>query len=160
MKRFMGWPQLVLGLTFKWGALMGWAVTFGRLDWAPLVLYLGCIAWTLGYDTIYAHQDKEDDALVGLKSTALTLGGATHRWLAGFYAMAWLCLTGAGLMSGAGVVFVMAMSVAGLQLVWQVATLETADPASCLARFRANHAFGAIVFAGLVADMALRAHLH
>ena len=82
-KRFTYWPQLVLGLTFKWGALVGWAAVTGSLSLAPVVLYAGCVLWTIGYDTIYAHQDKEDDLAVGLKSTALRFGAATQRWLIG-----------------------------------------------------------------------------
>ena len=85
-KRFTYWPQLMLGLTFKWGALVGWAAVTGSLALAPLVLYAGSVLWTIGYDTIYAHQDKEDDLMVGLKSTALRFGEATQRWLSGFYA--------------------------------------------------------------------------
>ena len=94
MKRFTYWPQLVLGLTFKWGALMGWAVVTGALAWPALLLYAGCILWTIGYDTIYAHQDKEDDEMLGLKSTALRFGDETKPWLAAFYggaAVFWAC---------------------------------------------------------------------
>ena len=81
MKRFTYWPQIVLGLAFSWGALMGWAAVFGRLDAAALLLYAGSIAWVIGYDTIYAHQDREDDALIGVKSTALLFGARTRpRW--------------------------------------------------------------------------------
>jgi 4-hydroxybenzoate polyprenyltransferase len=159
MKRITYWPQAVLGLTFKWGALMGWAATFGRLDLPALVLYAACIAWTLGYDTIYAHQDKEDDALVGLRSTALRFGRQTPWWLTLFYALTWAGLVGAGLMAGAGLCFVVAMSVAGLQLAWQVTTLDIDDAANCLDRFRSNHGLGAIIFAGIVADMVLGAPL-
>ena len=135
---------------------MGWAASFGRLDWAPLVLYAACIAWTLGYDTIYAHQDKEDDALVGLKSTALRLGAATPRWLAGFYGAAWLGIVVAGLMAGAGAVFLWLMAAAALHLAWQVVTLDCDDAANCLDRFRSNHGLGALVLAAVVADMALK----
>ncbi|MGI9464083.1 MAG: 4-hydroxybenzoate octaprenyltransferase, partial [Aestuariivirgaceae bacterium] len=85
MKRFTYWPQFFLGLAFNWGALLGWAAVLGRLDPAALVLYAGGISWTLAYDTIYAHQDKEDDVLIGVKSTALKFGAATHKWLAGFF---------------------------------------------------------------------------
>src|ERR1700710_3215596 len=88
MKRITWWPQIVLGLAFSWGALMGFAVTQGRIDAAALLLYLGSIAWVIGYDTIYAHQDAEDDALIGIKSTALLFGARTRRALAAFYATA------------------------------------------------------------------------
>src|SRR5688572_20676068 len=88
MKRFTWWPQIGLGLAFSWGALMGWAAAFGRLDLAALLLYAGSIAWVIGYDTIYAHQDREDDALVGLKSTALLFGPNTRPALALFSTLA------------------------------------------------------------------------
>ena len=156
MKRITHWPQAVLGLTFKWGALMGWAATFGRLDAAALVLYAACIAWTLGYDTIYAHQDKEDDALLGLKSTALRLGPATRPWLVAFYGAAWIGLAAAGLMAGAGVVYLWVMTAVALHLAWQIATLDTDDSSNCLDRFRANHGLGALVLVAIVADMAAR----
>ena len=81
MKRITWWPQAWLGLTFNWGALLGWVAVTGRLDAAPLALYAAGLFWTLGYDTIYAHQDKEDDILIGVKSTALRLGAATPAWL-------------------------------------------------------------------------------
>ena len=88
MKRITWWPQVVLGLAFSWGALMGFAVTLGRIDLTALVLYAGSIAWVIGYDTIYAHQDAEDDALIGVKSTARLFGARTHRALAVFYSLA------------------------------------------------------------------------
>ena len=78
MKRITYWPQIVLGLAFSWGALMGWPAAFGRLDWPALVLYAGSISWVIGYDTIYAHQDREDDLLIGIKSTALLFGENTR----------------------------------------------------------------------------------
>src|SRR6476469_5513422 len=99
MKRITWWPQVVLGLAFSWGALMGFAVTLGRIDLTALVLYAGSIAWVIGYDTIYAHQDAEDDALIGIKSTARLFGERTHRALAVFYALA-VVLIGAALVLG------------------------------------------------------------
>jgi len=153
MKRITYWPQSVLGLAFSWGALMGWAETFGRLDWPAIALYAAAIAWTIGYDTIYAHQDKDDDAIVGLKSTALRFGSATKPWLTLFFslALAFLALSGYG--AGAGWPFFIGLALASLHLVWQVATLDMDDPENCLARFRANRDFGALVFIALLADM-------
>lgn len=87
-KRLTDWPQFVLGLAFSWGALMGWAAVFGRVDMAAIVLYCGAILWTVGYDTIYAHQDKEDDELIGVRSTARLFGQHTKQWLSGLYALA------------------------------------------------------------------------
>jgi 4-hydroxybenzoate polyprenyl transferase len=99
MKRITWWPQIVLGLAFSWGALMGFAVTFGRIDAPAVLLYAGSIAWVIGYDTIYAHQDAEDDALIGIKSTALLFGARTHQALLVFYALA-VVLIGAALVLG------------------------------------------------------------
>jgi 4-hydroxybenzoate polyprenyltransferase len=155
VKRFSYWPQAVLGLAFNWGALMGYTAVLGRLEWAAAVLYAGAIAWTIGYDTIYAHQDREDDALLGLKSTALRFGRATKAWLAGFYALAWLGITTAGLLAGAEIVFLLGMGAAGAHLFWQVATLDIDDPENCLRRFRSNRDFGLIVFAAIVFDLVL-----
>jgi 4-hydroxybenzoate polyprenyltransferase len=153
MKRITYWPQSVLGLAFSWGALMGWAQTFGRLDWPALVLYAAAIAWTIGYDTIYAHQDKEDDAIVGLKSTALRFGEKTGPWLSLFFALTVALLALSGYGAGAGWPFFLGLFLASFHLVWQVITLDVDDPGNCLVRFRANRDFGALVFAALLADM-------
>ena len=155
MKRITYWPQIVLGLAFSWGALMGWAAVFARLDAPALLLYAAAIAWTIGYDTIYAHQDKDDDALLGLKSTALKFGPATRPWLTLFYGLAIVLLVLAGFGAGAGWPFFVGLVLAGLQLAWQIATLDVDDPASCLTRFRSNRDFGALVFLALLADMAI-----
>jgi 4-hydroxybenzoate polyprenyltransferase len=156
-KRFTYWPQVMLGLTFKWGALVGWSAITGSLGWAPLALYAGSILWTIGYDTIYAHQDKEDDLLVGLKSTALKLGEATPRWLVGFYAGAILLWGLAGALAGAGGAFFLSLAAAAVQMAWQVATLDMADARNCLVRFKSNRLVGWILFLGLAADMGIAA---
>jgi 4-hydroxybenzoate polyprenyltransferase len=155
VKRFSYWSQAVLGLAFNWGALLGYTAVLGRLEWAAAVLYAGAVAWTIGYDTIYAHQDREDDALLGLKSTALKFGRATKAWLTVFYALAWLGITVAGLLAGAEIVFLLGMAAAGAHLFWQVATLNIDDPENCLRRFRSNRDFGLIVFAAIVFDLVL-----
>jgi 4-hydroxybenzoate polyprenyltransferase len=157
VKRFSHWPQAVLGLAFNWGALLGWPAVLGRLDWPPIVLYAGALAWTIGYDTIYAHQDREDDDLIGVKSTALKFGRATKAWLAVLYAIAWLAISAAGIMAHAGTAFLLIMMAAAGQLVWQVVTLDIDDPENCLERFRSNRDFGAIVLAAILIDMALAA---
>src|SRR6202035_489617 len=105
MKRITYWPQIVLGLAFSWGALMGWAGAFGRLDLPALLLYAGSISWVIGYDTIYAHQDREDDALIGIKSTALLFGPRTKPMLALFYAIAVILIGAGGFTAGGGSVF-------------------------------------------------------
>lgn len=155
MKRFTYWPQVVLGLAFSWGALMGWAVVFGSLSLAPLLLYAGAVAWTVGYDTIYAHQDKEDDALLGLKSTALKFGENTKSWLIVFYGLALAGIAGAGYVADAGAVFTVGLAIGAAHMVWQVGTLDISDERNCLSRFRSNRDFGVIVFLALAADMAL-----
>ena len=157
VKRFSSWPQLVLGLAFNWGALLGWTSVLGRLDWAAVVLYAGAVAWTIGYDTIYAHQDRDEDGVLGLKSTALRFGRATYAWLAVLYTLAFFAILAAGIMAHAGMAFLVGMTAAAAQLAWQVATLNIADPDNCLRRFRSNRDFGAIVFGGILIDMALAA---
>ena len=156
-KRFTFWPQVVLGLTFKWGALVGWAAVYGQLSAAPLVLYAGCVFWTIGYDTIYAHQDKEDDAVLGLRSTALLFGDRTHHWIAGFYAAAFVLWALAAFLAGAHLIFFTALALVGIQLAWQVTTLDIDDSANCLRRFRSNRDVGWALFLGLIADMAISA---
>jgi 4-hydroxybenzoate polyprenyltransferase len=158
-KRISDWPQVVLGLAFNWGALMGWTAVLGRLDWAPVVLYASAVCWTVGYDTIYAHQDREDDGVLGLRSTALKFGRATKPWVALLYLVAWVAITAAGILADAGFVFLMGMLAAGAHLAWQVATLDIDDAENCLQRFRSNRDFGAVVLAAIVLDMALAASL-
>jgi 4-hydroxybenzoate polyprenyltransferase len=155
MKRFTYWPQLVLGLVFKWGALVGWAAVTGTLSAAAVALYAGSVLWTIGYDTIYAHQDKDDDAAVGLKSTALKFGAATPVWLTAFYAGAVILWAVAAAMAGGRLVYFLALAFAAVQLSWQVATLDMDDPANCLARFRSNQLVGWALFLGAVVDMGL-----
>ncbi len=151
MKRVTYWPQVVLGLAFNWGALLGWAAVRGDLAAAPLVLYLAGIFWTLGYDTIYAHQDKEDDALLGLKSTALRLGAATRRYLWVFYAATVLLIGLSGALAGLAWPFWALLGPAAAQLAWQAARVDLDDPADCLAKFRSNRLFGWLVLAAVVA---------
>ncbi|MEZ5817657.1 MAG: 4-hydroxybenzoate octaprenyltransferase [Hyphomicrobiaceae bacterium] len=155
MKRLTYWPQVVLGLTFKWGALVGWTAVQGTLAWPAVTLYAGCVLWTIGYDTIYAHQDKEDDLALGLKSTAIRFGEATRPWLTGLYTAAVGLWVLAALQAGAGPLTLLALFLAGACLAWQVATLDTASPQNCLARFKANRFVGWLFFVGLVGDMVL-----
>lgn len=156
MKRITDWPQSVLGLSFSWGALMGWAATFGSLDWAPVVLYFGGFLWTIGYDTIYAHQDKEDDALVGVRSTARLFADNTHYWISGLYVGAVVLFAGALFLSGAGALAYIGLGIAAAHLAWQIVKLDIDDAPQCLELFRANKVTGWIFFAGLVADCVVR----
>jgi 4-hydroxybenzoate polyprenyltransferase len=155
MKRITYWPQIVLGLAFSWGALMGWAAAFGRLDLPALLLYAGSISWVIGYDTIYAHQDREDDALIGIKSTALLFGPRTKPMLALFYGVAVVLLGAAGYAAGAGLVFALGLIAFAAHLGWQIARLNIADPDNCLAVFKSDRDAGLILFAGLLLDAAL-----
>jgi 4-hydroxybenzoate polyprenyltransferase len=156
-KRYTFWPQAVLGLTFKWGALVGWAAVTGSLGLPALALYAGSVLWTIGYDTIYAHQDKEDDLLVGVRSTALRFGPATPRWVAGFYVGAVALWGVAGALAGAGPIFLLALALAAVQLAWQLKTLDIDDPGNCLVRFKSNRIVGWLLLGGLAADMAIAA---
>ena len=156
LKRVTDWPQIGLGVAFSWGALMGWAAVFGSLAWPPIALYAGCILWTIGYDTIYAHQDKEDDALVGVRSTARLFGDNTRPWLAFFYTGATVLFGAAFFAAGVGSLAYAGLAFAAAHLVWQVQTLDIASPDNCLRLFRSNRDYGWIVFIGLVADALLR----
>ncbi|MEO5335818.1 MAG: 4-hydroxybenzoate octaprenyltransferase [Magnetospirillum sp. WYHS-4] len=151
MKRVTYWPQAVLGLAFNWGALLGWAAVRGELDWPALALYAGGIFWTLGYDTIYAHQDKEDDILIGVKSTALRLGAATRTWLYGFYGAALAFFGLAGGLAGLAWPFYLGLAVAGLHLGWQAAKVDTDDPRDCLDKFKSNRYFGWLLLGAVLA---------
>ena len=154
MKRITYWPQIFLGLAFSWGALMGWPAAFGRLDWPPLVLYVGSICWVIGYDTIYAHQDREDDLLVGIKSTALLFGERTSTMLASFYIAAVVLISAAGLMAGGGVIFTIGLIAFAAHLAWQVTRLDINDPAHCLVLFKSNRDAGLILFAAMLLEAA------
>ena len=153
MKRITYWPQIVLGLAFSWGALMGWPATFGRLDWPALVLYAAAITWVIGYDTIYAHQDREDDALIGIKSTALLFGENTRPMLAVFYTLAVMLMAFAGWGAGAGIVFSVGLVAFAAQLSWQISRFRTGDPDLCLRLFKSNRDAGLILFAAMVLDV-------
>ncbi len=157
MKRITYWPQVVLGLAFSWGALMGFAVILQRIDATALLLYAGSISWVIGYDTIYAHQDAEDDALIGVKSTARLFGAQTHRALVIFYGLAVL-LIAAALVRG-GVHWPAWLGLAGFawHLAWQIRQLRIDNPALCLKLFKSNRDAGLLLFAGLLVDALVRA---
>jgi 4-hydroxybenzoate polyprenyltransferase len=150
MKRITYWPQLFLGLNFNWGALLGWTAVTGSLAWPPALLYLGGIFWTLGYDTIYAHQDKEDDARIGVKSSALALGERTRPFLFLFYGAASALWIGAGIVAGLHPIFFASLILAVLHLCWQAVRVDISDPIDCLKKFRSNRLVGWFVFAGIV----------
>ena len=156
MKRITYWPQAFLGLTFNWGALMGWAAATGRLGLPAFALYAGGIAWTLHYDTIYAHQDKEDDALIGVKSTALKLGAQTKPWLAGFSVATIVLFEIAVGLAHLGWPAMLAVAGVALHLTWQILTVDLDDPADCLAKFRSNRWIGWLLLIGIIAGQLAR----
>ena len=149
-KRFTDWPQFFLGMAFSWGALMGWAAEFAGLSLAPVALYAGAIAWTIGYDTIYAHQDKEDDALIGVRSTARLFGEKTRQWLVGLYGLAVVLFALSFWLAGVGIVAWLGLAAAALMFAWQVRALDIDDPEQCLALFKFNHVVGFAIFLALV----------
>ena len=156
MKRITWWPQVVLGLAFSWGALMGFAAEFSGIGAVALVLYAGSIAWVIGYDTIYAHQDAEDDALIGIKSTARLFAEKTKPALAIFYGLA-VALIGVALwLAAARWPAWIGLAAFAAHLAWQIARLDTGDPALCLRLFKSNRDAGLLLFAGLLIDAALR----
>ncbi len=155
MKRITYWPQAFLGLTFNFGALLGWAAVRGDIDWPAGLLYAAGIAWTLGYDTIYAHQDREDDLLTGVKSSAIALGTRTRPWLAGFYGLAAAGLAAAGALADAAWPYYAGVAAAAALLAWQAVRLRIDSPADCLAKFKINGWVGLAVFAGILGGHAL-----
>jgi 4-hydroxybenzoate polyprenyltransferase len=150
MKRITWWPQAWLGITFNWGAVMGFAAQTGTLTIGDIVLYVALFFWTLGYDTIYAHQDKEDDALIGVKSTARLFGEKSRQWILVFYAVAFTLILTAGFIEHTGWPFVFLMLAAGAHMLWQVHTLSINDSAHCLKLFRANRDAGALIALSLL----------
>ena len=152
MKRITSWPQAVLGLAFSWGALMGWSATFGSLSAPALLLYAGAVAWTMGYDTIYAIQDLEDDAVAGIRSTALLFGQRTQIAVSGFYAVTAVCIALALYSAGTGPLAYLGLILFGGHLAWQCLRIDIGNGQSALALFRSNRNAGLILFAGLIAD--------
>jgi 4-hydroxybenzoate polyprenyltransferase len=157
MKRITWWPQVVLGLAFSWGALMGFAAEFSRIDATALALYAGSIAWVIGYDTIYAHQDVEDDALIGIKSTARLFGARTRPALVFFYSLAVVLIGVALWLAAARWPAWIGLAAFAAHLIWQITRLDTGNSALCLRVFKSNRDAGLLLFAGLLADAALRA---
>src|SRR3954454_24336340 len=152
MKRITWWPQIVLGLAFSYGALMGWAAVFSRVEAPAPLLYAGSICWVIGYDTIYAHQDREDDALIGVKSTARLFAGRTRLALMIFYSLAVLLIGLAGAAADAGPAFVVGCILFGAHLGWQIERLDIDNPELCLRLFKSNRDAGLILFAALIGD--------
>ncbi|TPW26208.1 4-hydroxybenzoate octaprenyltransferase [Pararhizobium mangrovi] len=149
-KRFTDWPQFFLGLAFSWGAIMGWVAAFAALSPEPLFLYAGAILWTISYDTIYAHQDKEDDALIGVRSTALLFGKRTKAWLVGIDILAVVMIATAFVFAGAAWPAWVGLACGAGLMGWQVVVLDIDDADQCLRLFKSNFRFGLVLFVGLV----------
>lgn len=144
MKRITWWPQLFLGITFNFGALMGWSAVSGGLTIAPFMLYFGALAWTIAYDTIYAHQDKEDDILIGVKSTALLFGDKSKHYVTLFFLIAFALIAGAVLLTKGLSLGLIIMAVFGGHLMWQITSWDENNPESSLAIFKSNKIAGLI----------------
>ncbi|WKX99481.1 hypothetical protein Q1695_014398 [Nippostrongylus brasiliensis] len=156
-KRYTYWPQFVLGLTFNWGALLGWSAVQGSLSSAaPIVLYLAALQWTLLYDTIYAHQDKTDDIMIGVKSTALRFGENTKKWLSGFGTAAVTGLGLTGYLADQTWPYYLALAGTSAHFAWQIRTVNINDGQDCWRKFKSNQWMGAILFAGIVAGTYLK----
>jgi 4-hydroxybenzoate polyprenyltransferase len=151
MKRLTSWPQVVLGLAFNWGALVGFAAVTGELSWAAIALYAGGVAWTMVYDTIYAMQDQRDDAIIGVRSTARRFAAAPRRWLTLFAALAVAAWILAGHLAGLGPLYFAFLATVALHFVWQIALLRQNDPADCLFKFKANALIGWLLLAAIAA---------
>ena len=152
MKRLTSWPQIVLGLAFNWGALVGFAAVTGELSWATVALYAGGVAWTMVYDTIYAMQDQRDDAVVGVRSTARRFAAAPRRWLSFFAVLAIGFWIATGLLAPLGVGYFVLLAGIAAHLVWQIALLKPHDQADCLMRFKSNRLVGWLMLAAVIVD--------
>ncbi|CAL2037281.1 unnamed protein product [Caenorhabditis brenneri] len=156
-KRYTYWPQFILGLTFNWGALLGWAALKGDLSSsAPFWMYAAALQWTLVYDTIYAHQDKADDIMIGVKSTALRLGADTKKWLSAFGVGTVASLTACGMASDQTWPYYVALAATSAQLGWQIGTVDIDNGSDCWNKFKSNSWMGVILFSGIVASTLLK----
>jgi len=153
MKRITNWPQLCLGAAFSWGALLGWTATRGTLDLPALLLYLGAVCWTIGYDTIYAHQDREDDALVGVRSTARLFASKTKYALIVCYGLMLVLFALAFIWAGVSFIAFIGLGAAALHMFYQIKILNIDDGKQCLRLFRSNFFVGLLIFSGLVASV-------
>lgn len=152
LKRVTDWPQLGLGIAFSWGALVGWTAEAGSFDVAALILYAGGILWTIGYDTIYAIQDIEDDALIGVRSTARLFGENVGNAVAGFYAGTVVLFAAAFAVAGAGWIAFVGLALGAVQLAWQARIAGRVEGRAALHVFRSNRGFGLILFVALIVD--------
>ena len=155
MKRFTYWPQAFLGITFNWGALMGTSAIIGTINWTAILIYIGGIFWTLAYDTIYAHQDKKDDLLSGIKSSAIALGDKSRLWVSIFYCFSIIFFTLAGYSSGGELLFYLAMILPISYIVWQIKIWDPNDQKNSLIIFKSNRNFGVLLAFSYILGMGL-----
>lgn len=159
VKRISYWPQLMLGLTFNWGALLGWAAVHGSTSWSVVLpLYSACIFWTLIYDTIYAHQDKVDDVLIKIKSTALKFQENTKTWLTCFSLSMATCLAVAGYSADQTWPYYASVGVSSVLLLTQIASLNIHNPEDCWKKFKSNEHIGWLMFIGIIAGTLLKTY--
>jgi 4-hydroxybenzoate polyprenyltransferase len=151
-KRITSWPQAVLGLAFAWGGLMGWAAIMGSLAWPAFLIYAAAILWTMGYDTIYALQDIRDDSIIGVRSTARLFGANVRPAIGLLFAGAVILAEAALLAARVGLLAQLGLLAFAAHLVWQVRTVDPADPPRALMLFRANRDAGLLLFAGIALD--------
>lgn len=151
MKRITFWPQAFLAFTFNWGALMGGTAINGEITYTSVMIYMACFFWTMGYDTIYAHQDKEFDVVAGVKSTALKFGRNTKKFLYAFYGITLLSLWFAGVSAELGIGYHIFLIMGALHLLWQVYEVNLDRPHDCLRKFHSNAFFGFLIFIGIIA---------
>lgn len=150
MKRITYWPQAFLGFTFNWGALLAWVAVTGNINLVPILIYIAGISWTLGYDTVYGHQDKADDILVGVKSSSIKLGRLTRPFVTAAYTVTLIILAFVGVMTELNWFYYVMLFAGGTQFAWQATTLQIDDPVNCLARFKSNRDVGLLVFLGFL----------
>lgn len=146
-KRITFWPQAVLGLTFNFGALMGWSAVMDSIGFPAVFLYVAAFFWTLGYDTIYAHQDKEDDVLIGIKSTALKFGEQSKKWVSGFYCSMLVSFALALALSSVNLIALPGIALIAVHLFWQISNWDIDDPENSLKIFQSNRDLGLLIFA-------------
>ncbi|MGL9732616.1 MAG: 4-hydroxybenzoate octaprenyltransferase [Wolbachia sp.] len=152
LKRYIWWPQLFLGFTFNIGSLLGWAAVKNQISIEPMLFYVGCIFWTLSYDTIYAHQDKRDDEKLGMKSTALYFGDTTKSWLKKFHLISLMMWLYAGILSSLSNIFYIALLAVGVMLYYQYKNLNLDDSSQCMSVFKNNSYVGLLLFLGILLD--------
>ncbi len=152
MKRITWWPQAFLGITFNWGALLGWAAIRNDVEWPAILLYFSCFFWTLGYDTIYAHQDKIDDIKIGVKSTALRLAEHSKTWITGFYSIAVIGWSLTGIINHNHFIYYLGILAIAAHFMWQLIMLDINNSINCMKLFRSNVFIGLILFASIALD--------